>query len=141
MMRNKVIRLYSILIALGIILMLIGSFIFTKETQNTLSGLSLGIGAGIFGLSIGQIIITIISLKNPEFKRRNEIEENDERNIIIRHHSKAKGFDAMGFIFGILMLMYVFIDADLTIILLLVAAYLLVYTIQIYYLYKYSKEM
>ena len=66
--------------------------------------------------------------------------EKDERNIAINNKAKAKGFDAMSFILTILMLIFVFLNADLSIILLLVFAYLLVYGVFIFYLNKYYKE-
>jgi len=47
----------------------------------------------------------------------------------------------MGTVFGILMLIYVLIEADRLIIYLVVVAYLLVYAIYILSLNKYSKEM
>ena len=101
----------------------------------------MGIGSGLFGLSVAQLIIIIIAEKNPEYKRKILIEEKDERNMAINNKAKAKGFDAVGYILTILMLIFVFLNADLSIILLLVFAYLLVYGVFIFYLTKYTKEM
>ena len=140
-MRNKQIKLYTSLAVLGAILFAIGGFVFTGKDVNTVSGLFIGIGAGLFGLSVAQIIVIVIAEKNPEYKRKASIEEKDERNIAINNKAKAKGFDAMGYILTILMLIFVFLNADLTIILLLVFAYLLVYGVFIFYLNKFSKEM
>jgi|GEM_PF-5984486 len=64
-----------------------------------------------------------------------------ERNVSIKSKAKAKAFDIMGTVFGILMLIYVLIEADRLIIYLVVVAYLLVYAIYILSLNKYSKEM
>ena len=137
-MKNKKIKIYLALTVLAAIFVAIGKFVFTG---NTIPGLLIGIGAGLFGLSLAQIIVIAIAEKNPEYKRKASIEEKDERNIAINNNAKAKGFDAMGYILTILMLIFVFLNADLSIILLLVFAYLLVYGVFIFYLYKYSKEM
>ena len=140
-MRNKQIKLYTSLAVLGAILFAIGGFVFTGKDVNTVSGLFIGIGAGLFGLSVAQIIVIVIAEKNPEYKRKASIEEKDERNIAISNKAKAKGFNAMGYILPILMLVYILINADLLLLLLLVFAYLLVYCVYVFYLNKYSKEM
>ena len=140
-MRSKQMKLYTTLAVLGAILFAILWFVFTGKDVNTVSGLFIGIGAGLFGLSVAQIIVIVIAEKNPEYKRKASIEEKDERNIAISNKAKAKGFNAMGYILPILMLVYVLINADLLLLLLLVFAYLLVYCVYIFYLNKYSKEM
>ncbi len=137
-MRNKKMKLYIALAVMGAVLVSIGKFVFLVDT---ISGLLIGIGAGLFGLSVARIIAIGIAEKNPEYKRKASIEEKDERNMAINNKAKAKGFDAMGYILTSLMLIFVFVNADLSIILLLVFAYLLVYGVFIFYLNKYSKEM
>lgn len=137
-MKNKKIKLYAALTVIAVILVAVGKFAFTGDT---IPGLLVGIGAGLFGLSVAQIFVIMIAEKNPEYKRKVSIEEKDERNIAINNKAKAKGFDAMSFILTILMLIFVFLHADLSIILLLVFAYLLVYGVFIFYLNKYYKEM
>ena len=140
-MRNRQMKLYIALAVLGAILVAIGGFVFTDEDVKNISGLFIGIGAGVFGLSLAQIIVITVTEKNPDYKRKMKIEENDERNIAINNRAKAKGFNAMGYILSILMLVFVLVNADLSIILLLVFAYLLIYGVFIFYLNKYSKEM
>ena len=140
-MRNKQMKLYTSLAVLGAILFAIGGFVFTDKDINNVSGLFIGIGAGLFGLSVAQIIVIVIAEKNPEYKRKASIEEKDERNIAISNKAKSKGFNAMGYILPILMLVYILINADLLLLLLLVFAYLLVYCVYIFYINKYSKEM
>ncbi len=137
-MKNKKMKLYVALAVMGAVLIAIGKFVLLDDTT---SGLFIGIGAGLFGLSVAQIIVIGIAGKNPEYKRKTSIEENDERNIAINNKAKAKGFDAMGYILTILMLIFVFVNANLSIILLLVFAYLIIYGVFIFYLNKYSREM
>jgi len=67
--------------------------------------------------------------------------EKDERNIDIENKAKAKAFDVMGIIFGILIIIYVFLKSNLLTISLVVIAYFLTFIIYIAYFSKYHKEM
>jgi len=133
--------LYYVLLFVGVGLFCIGGFILKAPELNSVSGIFIGIGAGLFGMSLGRIIQFRIEDKNPAYKRKVNIESKDERTVTIVSKAKAKAFDAMGIIFGILMLIYVLIKADSLIIYLVVVAYLLVYAIYIVSMNKYSKEM
>ena len=70
-----------------------------------------------------------------------DIEKNDERNIMIANKAKGKAFDRMTYIFGALMVSFALMDVDMTAVLLLVFAYLLVHGFSIYYRMKFDKEM
>lgn len=140
-MKSKKGILYTGLLLLGIVLFCIGGFIIKGEELKSVSGTFIGIGAGLFGMSIAQIIMLRIADKNPSYKRKMDIETKDERNIFIGNKAKAKAFDVMGVVFGVLMLIYALINVDLWITLLLVGAYLLVYVVYAVYLYKYTREM
>lgn len=140
-MKKSSMLLYTLLLALGVSLFCVGGFVLTYPDLKSLSALCIGIGAGLFGMSVGQIIVIITADKNPRYKQKMAIEEKDERNILIRNTAKGKAFDVMGFVFSILMLVYALISVDMFIILLLVAAYSIVYIVYIIFLSKYSKEM
>jgi len=139
-LRNKSVLYYGLLFV-GIGLFCVGGFILKAPELKAISGICIGIGAGLFGMSLGGIIEFRVQDKNPSYKRQMNIEAKDERNISIKSKVKAKAFDVMGTVFGILMLIYVLIEADRLIIYLVVVAYLLVYAIYIWYMNKYSKEM
>ena len=100
-----------------------------------------GLGCGIFGYGAAQLISEKALSSDPELKKHIEIEENDERNIAIANYAKSKAYDLMTFVFGALMFTFALMDADLIVILLLVAAYLFVQGSAIYYRQKYEKEM
>ncbi|MDF2673416.1 MAG: hypothetical protein K0R09_1681 [Clostridiales bacterium] len=140
-MKNKKIITYILLLIVGAALVYIGGFVITGLKLKSISGVCIGIGAGLFGMSIGQIIMIRITKKNPSYEHKNNIEVMDERNIYIRNTAKGKAFDVMGVALGILMLVYALINADLLVILLLVGVYLFIYGVYILYLSKYSKEM
>jgi len=139
-MKNKSVLYYALLF-IGIGLFCVGGFILKAPELNSISGIFIGIGAGLLGMSLERIIQFRIEDKNPAYKRKVNIESKDERTVTIKSKAKAKAFDAMGIIFGILMLIYVLIEANSLIIYLVVVAYLLVYAIYIVYMDKYSKEM
>ena len=44
----------------------------------------IGIGCGVFGQGLGEILSRRNEKNNPEAARQREVEENDERNIAIR---------------------------------------------------------
>ena len=77
----------------------------------------------------------------PNLQKRMNIEKNDERNIMIANKAKGKAFDMMTYIFGALMVSFALMDVDMTPLLLLVFAYLLVHGFSIYYRIKFDKEM
>ena len=140
-MKNKKTILYITLLIIGVVLAYIGGFVITGLELKSISGVCIGIGSGLFGMSIAQIIMIKIGDKNPSYEHKKNIEVMDERNTYIRNTSKSKAFDVMGVALGILMLVYALINADLLVILLLVGVYLFIYGVYIIYLSKYSKEM
>jgi hypothetical protein len=140
-MKNKKTILYTFLLIAGVVFVCIGGFVITGSELKSISGVCIGIGSGLFGMSIAQIIMIKIANKNPSYEHKKNIEVMDERNTYIRNTAKGKAFDVMGIALGILMLVYALINADLLVILLLVGVYLFIYGVYIVYLSKYSKEM
>ena len=67
--------------------------------------------------------------------------QKDERNVSIENKAKAKAFDVMGIVFGILIIIYVMLNYNLFIISLILVAYLLIYIVYRVYFSKYHKEM
>lgn len=96
---------------------------------------------GIFGYSLSRIFTRCLMKKYPETVRQMEIEVKDERNAAIASRAKAKAFDLMIFVFGILMVIFALINIRMEAILLFVAAYLFVAGYGIYWRFKYEREM
>ena len=143
-MKNKKFGLFALII--GLILLIIGLFLL-KTSSNpqvvmlVLPYIFIGLGCGIFGHGMGEVINNCLIKKYPQRQKEILVEKNDERNIAISNHAKAKAYDAMIYIFGALMLIFVFMNAELAVILLLMAAYLIVVGVFIFYLSKNQKEM
>lgn len=103
--------------------------------------LCLGVGAGLLGQGAGQLLQRKALQGNPELARQQQIEVEDERNIQLAQRAKAKAFDLMIFVFGALLLAFALMQVDLTAILLLVGAYLLVQGYAVYCRVRLEKEM
>ncbi len=138
--RNYYITLIGLLLtATG--LYLVKAISEPKGIMQALPYVLIGIGCGAFGNGTGNIIRAKAIGNRPELKKRIEIEENDERNILISNQAKAKAYDLMIFVFGALLLTFVLMGMDLIPVLLLVFAYLFVVFSSIYYRSKYEKKM
>ena len=90
---------------------------------------------------MGNIISNNIIQKNPDMQKQMEIEQNDERNVILTNRAKAKAYDVMTYVFGALMIAFALMGVDMIPILLFVFAYLFVQGYVVYYRCKYEKEM
>ena len=142
----KKVGLSYFITTLGVVL-LAGGLIILKtvgELQGIMQALPyvmIGLGCGIFGHGMGDIIGRASMKNHPELAQQDEINKTDERNVTIANRAKAKAYDAMLFIFGALMVALALMNVDLIVVLLLVFAYLFVAGIGIYYRCKYDKEM
>ncbi len=140
-MKKKTDWYFAALLILEIGLLCASVYIRAMGYPKPVAGFCIGLGGWAVILSVPKLFTLRAAATNPEYRRRKRIEETDERNLAVQRRAKAKGFDAMGIIFGLIMMIYVLINPDLIVTLLLAIGYLAVYGVQIYYLDKYSKEM
>jgi len=126
---------------LGIGLYLIKTLVDPQGIMRALPYVCVGLGCGIFGHGMGDIISLKAMKGYPDLEKQLKIDKNDERNIAIANRAKAKAYDMMIFVFGALMLSFALMEIDLTVILLMVFAYLFIAGYGIYYRFKYDKEM
>ncbi len=110
-------------------------------TLSVLFYVCIGVGCGLFGCSVGNLVNDRVYRSHPDLKKQIEIEQGDERNVAIANRAKAKAYDTMLYVFGALMVSLALMQVRLAAVLLLVFAYLLVVGIFIYYLAKYQREM
>lgn len=135
-----------IIAAIGLVLLAAGLFLVKTlaDPQGfflSLPYILIGLGCGIFGQGMGNILSRVAAKKHPDIQRQREIEAHDERNTAIAHRAKAKAYDMMTFVFGALMISFALIGVDTAAVLLLVFAYLFVHGYGIYFRLKYDKEM
>ena len=107
----------------------------------TLPYILVGVGCGVFGHGMGNVISRKAMKNHPEIEKQQEIERRDERNVAIVSRAKSKAYDMMIFVFGALMLSFALMNVELRVILMLVLSYLFVVGYGIYYRVKYDKEM
>ncbi|MEY8000917.1 hypothetical protein AB8U03_12045 [Clostridium sp. Mt-5] len=120
-----------VFIAIVVILLIsssVGMFFVGGYTPETISAI----------LISASVYLVISGIYNKFFVRKRH---KDERNLNIEDKSKAKAFDVMGIIFGILVIIYGFLKADLLIISLAFTAYLIIFGVYMMYFSKYHKEM
>lgn len=135
-----------VLVVAGLIL-LAGSLYLIKTTPDpqglmrTLPYICIGLGTGMFGGGMGELIGRRALKNSPAVAKQIEINKHDERNIAIATRSKAKAYDMMVFVFGALMLAFALMETELTVVLLLVFAYLFTIGYGVYYRFKYDREM
>jgi hypothetical protein len=142
---NKTVSSYFITGA-GVALLAVGLYFIKtiEDPQGLLRALPyicVGLGSGIFGHGMGEIMVQYAMKHNPAAAKQLEIEQKDERNLAIANRAKAKAYDMMVFVFGALITALALIDIDLTMVLLLVFAYLFIVGYATYYRFKYYKEM
>jgi uncharacterized membrane protein len=101
----------------------------------------IGIGSGLFGGGLGELINVYLLDKNPVLKKKKEIEVNDERNIYICNRAKSRAFDVMKYILPMAILIVILLDSDIVITFIVLSVYIIIYFIYIYYLIKYTKEL
>lgn len=129
------------LLILGIGLYSIKTITEAEGIMKTLPYMGIGLGCGIFGYGMGEIISRGIIENHPETNNQIKIEKQDERNIAIGNLAKAKAYNMMIFIYGALILTFAFLGIDIIFVLLLAFVYIFVIGYYIYYRIKYEKEM
>lgn len=130
---------------IGLLLVGIGLYLIkaVAEPQNVMKALPylcVGLGCGMFGHGLGDMIARKAVEKNPDLAKQIEIEKKDERNVMIWNMAKAKGYDMMIYVFAALLLAYALMGVAYTVIIPFVVAYLFVQGYAVYYRVKVEKE-
>lgn len=133
-------------VILGLLLLVVGLLLIkiSNDPQGVMRAfpyVCIGVGCGLFGHGMGNVISERAINSDPELKKKLDIEKNDERNVAIANRAKGKAFDMMTFVFGALMVSFALMGIDMVAVLLLVFAYLLVHGFALYYRFKFDKEM
>lgn len=130
----------------GVALIGMGVFLLNRiaEPQGVMLALPyvcIGIGCGIFGHGMGNVIYRRAVKTSPELQRQIRRDQKDERNVAIANRAKSKAYDMMIYVFGALMVSFALMGVDVIAVLLLVFAYLFVIGYGVYYRCKYDREM
>jgi len=139
-MKNKKIKIIGLacLIVIGISLVLISIFL---EFTNNANGALIGIGSGVIGASIAQLLTIKIYSKNPSKLKTKTIEANDERNILIKQKAKSSAYKIFTYVLSIVLMSLVFMNLDSIWLFAAVSLYIIRFIIEIFFISKYMKEM
>ncbi|MBP1963019.1 DUF6442 family protein [Paenibacillus aceris] len=143
-MKKTISSFFLTLVGVGL---LAGGLYFIKTIEDpqgmlrALPYICVGLGCGIFGHGMGELIGRRLMKNNPAAAKQIEIEKKDERNLAIANRAKAKAYDMIVFLFGALILAFALMGIDKITVLILVFAYLFIHGYGAYYRVKYYKEM
>ena len=141
MKKNKNVIKEWFLTFVGIGLVVVGFLLHkyslsTDKVIVTIPYIFIGVGCGIFGHFMDNLIKYFSTKNHKELERQIQIDKNDERNILIAEKSKAKAYDLMIYLFTSILIILSLMGVDKLAIIMIVAIYL---SIQIYALYWCSK--
>ncbi|NLL43358.1 MAG: hypothetical protein GX251_08455 [Firmicutes bacterium] len=129
------------IVYLGLLLLAIGLVIVGIFLEGRWTGVLIGLGAGLLGVSGAQLITERVMQGNPELKRKVRVEELDERNIQINQYAKAKAFDFFQFLALPFFLVLVVADVPLWIVLLAIAVYVADWAVYLWFLTRRMNEI
>ena len=131
----------AILIAAGLQLAALGFWQIKATGGGTvIPFLCLGIGCGMFGHGLGDVLAKAALRKDPALARQIEIVQNDERNLYIGSLAKAKGFDVMTYALAALMVAFALMKVSFQVLLPLVAVYLFIHFYAVYVRIRLEKQ-
>ncbi|MDU5337118.1 hypothetical protein [Enterococcus sp.] len=130
----------------GVLLIGIGFYLIkavddSNTIMKTLPYLCIGLGCGLFGYGLGEVISKKAIESDPKLAKQIEIDTKDERNVMIGNMAKAKGFDMMLYIYSALLLTFALMGISFTVIIPMLVAYLFIIGYSIYHRLKIEKSL
>ena len=127
-----------ILVGIGIAA---GAGLLRLGLNKTYQGVLIGVGAGMFGVCCSKLWMGWFERKNPELQRQSRIEEQDERNTIIRNRAKAKAGEVLQWLVMAMAYLLILIDAPLWAVLLTVGVFLIYNVLSLWLVGWYGRQM
>lgn len=128
----------ALLLALGFLLLKL--FSQPQGLMVTLPYLCIGVGCGLFGHGLGDILSRKAMACDPGLARQMEIEAGDERSVSHANQARAKGFTMTTHVFAALMLAYALMGAPFQFLIPFVIAYLFVEIYTVWFRLKLDRE-
>ena len=132
-------KIGTVVAVVGTAVMALGLFLMSRMSA-ALPGVLVGLGAGALGAGLSGVLTDVLSRKYPDMAGKT-VEQQDERNVAINHRAKARAYDCMVYVFGALMVTFALMNASITMILLLIGAYMIVVGCRIGFAAHYNKIM
>ncbi|MDF2927240.1 MAG: hypothetical protein K0R57_6154 [Paenibacillaceae bacterium] len=127
-------------IVLGIVLIGV-SFLLQGEELKAWSGICIGVGASLSGISLPSLFMIRYDNKHPQQKRLKEIELKDERNRSITNRAKARSADIVQWLIMAIAYLLILIDAPLWATLAVVLVFTTYHILNMWFTIRYQKEM
>lgn len=103
--------------------------------------LLVGIGCGLFGHGVGNLCNAAVLRRDPQLAQQQEFAAKDERNVTLSNMARARGFNAMTYVFAVLMLAYGLMGVDFSVLIPFVLAYLGVQFYAVYCRLQLEKQL
>ena len=132
-------KMGAVVAVMGAAVLALGLFLMSRMSA-ALPGVLTGLGAGALGAGLSVVLTEALSRKYPDMAGKT-VEQQDERNVAINNRAKARAYDLMVYVFGALMVTFALMDASVTMILLLIGAYMIVVACRIGFAAHYNKTM
>lgn len=137
---KKKLVFYIVGIVAGIALVLTGVLLRDRAAKEVV-GICAGLGTGVFGMFVSNLITMLIETKNPEAVRIKKIAVNDERNAAIRDKAGARANRALSVVLPVVTMIFALMNVELAVTLIMCGVILLQAFVSIYYNDYYSKRM
>ena len=129
----------------GLILWLSGFWLVRRsgiswETLRVLPYLMIGIGCGLFGYGVGEMVNRRVLDSNPTLAKEQEIAKKNERNVALANRAKAKAYDLMTYMMAALLLTFALMGVAMEVVVVLVLAYLAIEFYALYWRQRLEKE-
>ncbi|MGM0216032.1 hypothetical protein [Enterococcus sp. AZ109] len=133
----------SLFLGLSIIMIAAGLLLIKNGAIESLliPYLLVGLGAGLFGHSVSELVNQQVEKNNPDFAKMEKINREDERNQLIRAKAKEKAYNLTTYLLAALMLTFALMKESMAIVLSLVAVYLFIQFYAIYWRFRLEKEL
>ena len=132
-------KIGAVVAVIGVAVLALGLFLMSRMSE-ALPGILVGLGAGALGAGLSGALTDVLSRKYPDMAGKT-VEQQDERNVAISNRAKARAYDLMVYVFGALMVTFALMNASVTMILLLIGAYMIVVACRIGFAVHYNKTM
>lgn len=121
--------------------MIAAGLLIKDEALKAVSGVLIGVGAGLVGMCLSSLTSIRYLKKHPGAAKQAEIDAKDERNKLIGFRAKAAAADITRWFVIALAFVMILIDAPLWTTLCVVAVYSLYHVLTFVFMAKYQKQM
>jgi hypothetical protein len=113
----------------------------TAESVKAVGGVMLGVGASLIGMGAASLLAKRYEKKHPDIARQNEIEQSDERSVMIRTKARATAGTVIQWLVIAFAFVLILADAPLWQTLAVVSVYTVYHVLFLVLTVRYQKQM